>query len=302
MSRPIHWSPTCSRALRRAELLSPSETARLDRLTLGTAASHAAASTAGLRHARARGYGLEVSDHRPYRAGDDPRQIDWNAEARLRQLSVRVHEAEGQAHVHVALDTSRSMAAKFDWAARIAAALTYVAIARRDLAGLSLFDRTLHAHLPAGRGRAHLHRTLERLSAAKTDGGSSLSIVFSELAHRVAPPAFVIVISDFYSPGFGLDGLAAIASHGLDPAVVQVITDEEADPSIPDGSRLTDVEGPGSSYANLARYRERFAHMTRDIASHCRAHGMPFVQLRPSMGFEHALDALVQASIIASRR
>jgi len=283
-------------------LLSPNETARLDRLTLGSAASHAAASTAGLRHARARGYGLEVSDHRPYRAGDDPRQIDWNAEARLRQLSVRVHEAEGQAHVHVALDTSQSMAAKLDWAAKIAAALTYVAIARRDLAGLTLFDRTLRTHLPAARGRVHLHRALERLAAARPANASRLSPVFSELAHRVPPPAFVVVISDFYSPGFGLDGLAAIAARGLDPAVVQVVAKEEAEPSVPDGSRLTDVEGPGSTYANLARYRARFSQMTKDIAAHCRAHGMPYVQLRSSMSFEHALDALIQASVIAGRR
>lgn len=289
-------------------MLSPGETAQLDRLTLGTAASHAAASTAGLRHARARGYGLEVSDHRPYRAGDDPREIDWNAEARLRQLSVRVHEAEGQAHVHVALDTSRSMAAKFDWAAKIAAALTYVAIARRDLAGLSLFDRTLHTHMPAARGRVHLHQALERLQAAKPAGASSLSPVFVELAHRVTPPAFVVVISDFYSPGFGLDGLAAIASSGLDPAVVQVVSHDEAEPAIADGSRLVDLEesngldGTRAAYANVARYRERFGQMTADIASHCRAHGMPYVQLRSSMTFEDALDALVRASVIAGRR
>lgn len=283
-------------------MLSPDETARLDRLTLGTAASHAAASTAGLRHARARGYGLEVSDHRPYRAGDDPRQIDWNAEARLRQLSVRVHEAEGQAHVHVALDTSRSMAAKFEWASKIAAALTYVAIARRDLAGLSLFDRALHTHLAAARGRAHLHQALERLRTAKPAESSNLTPVFSELAHRVPPPAFVVVISDFYSPGFGLDGLAALALRGLDPAVVQIVSNDEAEPAIADGARLTDVEGPGSARANVARYRERFAQMTADIASHCRAHGMPFVQLRSSMTFEGALDALIRASIIAGRR
>jgi uncharacterized protein (DUF58 family) len=283
-------------------VLTAEDTARLDRLTLGTAASHAAASTAGLRHARARGYGLEVSDHRPYRAGDDPRQIDWNAEARLRQLSVRVHEAEGQAHLHVALDTSRSMAAKFDWAARIAAALAYVAIARRDVAGLSLFNRTLHTHSPAARGRAHLHQLMAQLSAAQPAEGSKPAPVLAELAHRLHPPAFVVVISDFYSPGFGLDGISALAGRGLDPAVVQVVTDDEANPLIPDGSRLTDVEEPGTARANVARYRERFAQMTRDMAAHCRAHGVPYVQLRSSMGFDEALDALIQAAVISGRR
>lgn len=283
-------------------MLSSDDTARLDRLTLGTAASHATASAAGLRHARARGYGLEVSDHRPYRAGDDPRQIDWNAEARLRQLSVRVHEAEGQAHVHVALDTSRSMAAKFGWAAKIAAALTYVAIARRDLAGLSLFNRTLHTHVPAARGRAHLHRALTHLAAASPADGSNLTAVFSELAHRLRPPAFVVVISDFYAPGFGLEGLGALVGRGLDPAIVQVVTDEEVEPSIADGSRLTDVEGPGLAHAHLASYRRRFAQMTSDISAHCRAHGLPYVQLRASMDFDLALEALIQSAIMAGRR
>jgi hypothetical protein len=42
--------------------------------------------------------------------------------------------------------------------------------------------------------------------------------------------------------------------------------------------------------------------MTADIASHCRAHGMPYLQLRSSASFEHALDALIQAAIIAGRR
>lgn len=282
-------------------MLSPLETARLDRVTLGTAATHAAVSTAGLRHARARGYGLEISDHRPYQPGDDPRLIDWNAEARLRQLAVRVLEAEGQAHVHVVLDTSRSMAAKFERAAKIAAALTYVAVARRDMAGLSLFNRSLHTHLPASRGRSHLYRTLECLSAATPSGTSNLDAVFTELAHRVRHPAFVIAISDFYTPGFGLAGLDAIAARGLDPAVVQVIADDEAEPAIPDGSRLTDVEGPGAALANAGTYRRQFSQMTAAIASHCRAHGMPYVQLRASMTFDAVLDRLIQTAVIAGR-
>jgi len=283
-------------------LLSPQETSRLDRLTLGTAASHAAASTAGLRHARARGYGLEIADHRPYRAGDDPRQIDWNAEARLRQLAVRVHESEGQAHVHVALDTSQSMAEKFSSAARLAAAVAYVAIARRDIAGLSLFNTTLHTHVPAARGRAHLHQTLEHLGRAKPWGTSQLTPVFKELSHRLHPPAFVVVISDFYAPGFGLDGLDALAARGLDPAVVQIVADDEVEPRIPDGSQLRDVEGPEKAQANVAAYRQRFAQMTTDMASHCRAHGMPYVQLRSSMSFDRALDGLIQSAVIAGRR
>jgi uncharacterized protein (DUF58 family) len=283
-------------------VLSPQDTALLDRLTIGTAAAHAVLSTAGLRHARARGYGLEISDHRPYQPGDDPRQIDWNAEARLRQLAVRVLEAEGQSHVHVALDASASMAAKFEWSARLAAAITYIAIARRDLAGLSLFAETVYTHVPAARGRGHLHQILGHLSSGTPAGGSRLTDVFTQLAHRVRPPAFVVVVSDFYTPGFGLDGLAALAARGLNPAVVQVVSDDEARPVIVDGSRLTDLELPGSTISNVERYRASFARMTSDLSAHCRAHGMPYVQLSTSQSFDGALDALIQSAIIAGRR
>lgn len=283
-------------------MLSAQDTARLDRLTLGSAASHASASTAGLRHARARGYGLEVTDHRPYQPGDDPRHIDWNAEARLRQLAVRVLESEGQAQIHVVLDTSLSMSDKFVAAAKIAAALTYIAIARRDLAGLSLFNQSVHMHLAAGRGRAHLYQTFSRLTAATAGGASSLTPVLTELAHRISPPTFVIVISDMYAPGFGLDGLDALARRGLDPALVQIVSDREAAPTFPDGSVLTDLECPGRARANVSGYLRRFSKMTADIAGHCREHGMPFVQLRSSMSFDAALEALIRAAVIAGRR
>lgn len=283
-------------------LLSEHDTRQLDQLALGTAAAHAAASVAGLRHARSRGYGLETTDHRPYRPGDDPRQIDWNAEARLQQLSVRVLQAEGQAHLHVVLDASLSMCAKFAWAKRLSAALTYLAIARRDLAGLSLFADGTTIHMPATRGRAHLHRLLERLDASSASGTSQIDRALSEVAHRVRPPAFVVVISDFYTPGFGLEGLAALSARGLDPAVIQLVSDEEVDPPFEDGAMLEDLEGPGSAYAVVADYRERFAQMTALLEAHCRVHGMPWLQLRTSSSFDHALNALVRAGVVAGRR
>jgi uncharacterized protein (DUF58 family) len=112
----------------------------------------------------------------------------------------------------------------------------------------------------------------------------------------------VIVISDFYTPGFGLDGLDALAARGLDPAAVQIVADDEAEPPFADGAQLTDIEGAGRARANVAQYRRRFSQMTSDIAAHCRAHGMPYVQLRSSMSFDKALDALIQAAVIAGRR
>ena len=283
-------------------MLTSVETAQLDRLALGSAAAAPAASVAGLRHARARGYGLETTDHRPYRPGDDPRQIDWNADARLRQLTVRVLQAEGQAHVHVILDTSASMREKLTSATRLAAALAYLTVARRDLAGLSLFNTTVGAHLPATRGRAHLHQLFHTLDTTSAEGGSSLNSALTQISQRLRPPAFVVVISDFFTPGFGLDGLRALSARGLDPAVLQIVTDEEVEPSAVDGDTLVDLEISGSARADLAHYRRQFTRMTTELRHHCLANGMAWAQLRASASFAQSLDIMIHAGILAGRR
>jgi len=236
-------------------VLTGAETAQLDRLALGSAAAAPAPSVAGLRHARARGYGLETTDHRPYRPGDDPRQIDWNADARLRQLTVRVLQSEGQARVHIVIATSPSKANKLATATKSGAALAYLTVARRDLAGISLFNSAVTTHIPATRGRAHLHHLFTALSGATAEGGSALTTSLTEIGQRLRPPAFVIVLSDFYTPGFGLDGLSALSARGLDPAVLQIVTDDEAEPTIADGDTLVDAEIAGTVRADRAPFR-----------------------------------------------
>jgi len=283
-------------------MLTGAETAQLDRLALGSAAAVPAAAVAGLRHARARGYGLETTDHRPYRPGDDPRQIDWHADARLRQLTVRVLRAEGQAHVHIVLDTSASMAPKLAAAKKLSAALAYLTIARRDLAGISIFDESVTTHLPATRGRAHLHHILGALEAVSSQGGSEITTSLTTISQRLRPPAFVIVLSDFFTPGFGLDGLRALSARGLDPAVLQLVTDDEVEPTVADGDTLIDAEITGTARADRTGYLERFALMTTELRHHCLAHGMPWLQIRASMGFAPALDAMIHAGILAGRR
>src|SRR3977135_3167513 len=128
-------------------MLSAHEVRQLEHLTL---AHGSAQSAAGSRHARPRGHGLEFRDYRHYQPGDDPRVIDWNVHARLGQLVVRVFRAEGQLRLHLLVDTSASMSvgapSKLACAARLAAALAYVAVERRDAVGLATFDEEIRTH------------------------------------------------------------------------------------------------------------------------------------------------------------
>src|ERR1700680_1611978 len=66
---------------------------------------------------------IEFADHRPYSPGDDFRRIDWNALARLDELTIRVTEAREDVGLYLILDCSSSMASGDGAKARLAPTL-----------------------------------------------------------------------------------------------------------------------------------------------------------------------------------
>lgn len=63
----------------------------------------------GAGRAKLFGVGTEFTGYRPYRPGEDPRQLDWNLYARLRRPFVRVNRREASEHWALFVDTSASM-------------------------------------------------------------------------------------------------------------------------------------------------------------------------------------------------
>src|SRR5512135_2176770 len=112
-------------------LLSPSFLATLDRLTLVSRRARMG-KFKGERRSPRRGGSVEFADFREYAPGDDFRQIDWNAYARLERLFLRLFVEEEDATVHVIVDASQSMdwgkPSKWAYAQRVAAALGYVTL------------------------------------------------------------------------------------------------------------------------------------------------------------------------------
>src|SRR5215510_11518039 len=63
----------------------------------------------GDRLSKRKGRGSEFADFRPYAPGDDLRFLDWPLFARLEKLFLRLFLEEEDLHVHLLIDTSRSM-------------------------------------------------------------------------------------------------------------------------------------------------------------------------------------------------
>jgi uncharacterized protein (DUF58 family) len=290
-------------------MLSADEARQLDRLGLAAPIGSLAASASGQHRARSRGYGLEFHDYRPYQPGDELRAIDWTIDARLRQLVVRVFQTAGQLRLHLLVDISRSMTAgapsKLACARKLAAALCYAAVVKRDAVGVATFDDTIRDHVPPAAGRRQIFRVFEALGGAAGVRASDIDRALLDYGAVIRGPGLAVVCSDFFQPEGRLDGLRYLAYRGLVPIVVQIVADEELQPHIADETELVDLEHPASVLvvddAAIEPYRTAMQALHDQLAAFCASVGTPFMRIPASASFDALLGSCRQAGLLALR-
>ncbi|MBS1818158.1 MAG: DUF58 domain-containing protein [Acidobacteria bacterium] len=290
-------------------LLTSEDVRRLDRLSVAGRRIAPLPDWQGGRTARMRGLGTEFHDFRPYHPGDDPRAIDWNIHARLRQLVVRVPSADAHLAVHLLVDTSASMGlgspSKLAVALRVAAALAYTALAGRDAVAVSTFDARVQPLAPSGLGPAQGRRITEALATLHASGASSAGQALGAYAGAVRGPGLAIVISDFLD-GDGPDaGLRALRRSGLTAGAVR-ITDREEERIALDGEvELIDSEAPDQTLlvdANaIAFYRRQLDEVGRRVADQCAQAGAPYLEVHTADSFTDVLQACVGSGLLEQR-
>ncbi len=263
-------------------LLEPSLLARLERLQIATRrrlAGHLAAEHRSPHH----GATLDFAEYREYHPGDDFRRIDYPALARLDQLLVRLYEAEDDLTVRLLVDTSGSMAtgAKMAQARRVAAALGFVALVRRDVV-------TVHG-VPSSRlaprfaGRHATTAFFDHLQALEPGGDTRFVAAARDLLARPGPPGLTILISDLLT-GEWDEGLTRLPARGGDLAVVHVLAAEEVRPALVGDLDLVDRETGARVSVSLSpdalRRYERLAIEWADrVALRARRVGAAYVRV-----------------------
>jgi len=273
-------------------LLDPAMLARLEALQLGTRrrlAGHFAGEHRSVRH----GQSVDFADYRQYHPGDDFRRIDYFLYARLGVLNVKLFEAEEDLHLRLLVDTSASMGSggKLACAARVAAALGFVALTRRDPVSVHTFPLDRPGPRFAGRGAVPaLFAHLERLEAA---GDTPFAAAVSALPARPGPAGLTVVVSDLLTPDWEV-ALGRLPSRGGDVVVVHVLDPEELRPSLAGDLDLIDRESGGRVAVSLApdtiaQYRRVVEAWLERVAARCRQVGAGYVRLRTTDDLEAAL-------------
>jgi uncharacterized protein (DUF58 family) len=275
-------------------LLDPGLLARLERLQLATRRP-LAGRFAGEHRSRRHGTSLDFADYRPYHPGDDFRRIDYHLYARLDVLVLKLFEAEDDLTVRLLVDTSASMAgAKLAQAARVAAALGFVALVRRDVVTvhtLPAADRPGPAtagspgDLAARRflGRGAVAPLFDHLAGLAAAGPSPLVAAAADLLARPGPAGVTVLISDLLTPEWS-DALRRLPARGGHLVVVHVLDRDELDPPLMGDLQLVDREtgarmAVSLSPARVAEYRRAARAWADDVVARAVTVNAGYVRL-----------------------
>lgn len=279
-------------------LLSPELLGRLERLQLGTR-RRLAGTFSGEHRSTRHGSSLDFADFREYHPGDDFRRIDYIAWARLDQLLVRLFEAEDDLTVRLMVDTSASMAgAKLRQAARLAAAIGFVALVRRDVVSVHTFP--LDRPAPRFTGRHAAHTLLGLLDGLDADGDTRFADAVADLLARPGPRGLTVVVSDLLTPEWR-DGLVRLPARGGDVLVVHVLDRADLHPDLAGDLDLVDAETGEIVPVSLApdqirSYEAAAAAWADDVAGRAHASGATYVRVLADEPIEPLLLGAWRAS------
>jgi uncharacterized protein (DUF58 family) len=276
-------------------LLAPSFLYLLDRLTLASRRARAGAFKGEHRSPR-HGGSVEFADFREYAPGDDFRQIDWNAYARLERLFLRLFVEEEDATVHVVVDASQSMdwgrPSKWVYAQRIAAALGYVALVGMDrLIGAAIVSNGgAPALFPAHRGKRHALAWFDWLTRLRPGGHVSPASSLLRYAADVRRPGPLVLIGDLMDDGWR-EGIQRLVERRYEVNVLHVLAPQEIVPDVEGDLKLVDSETDAAAeitadFDLVAQYRARVREWRAEWARFCAARAILYTPIETSQPFE----------------
>ncbi len=253
-----------------------------------------------------KGAGITFADYAEYHPGDDYRSIDWRVFARTDELVVKLFEIEEDTTLYLLLDLSPSMAAKLEAAARLAAALGYIALNCQDRITILGMADELQPLLDPSRGRAHVFPMLRALESAATFGrDTDFSACARLFQARHRKKGLVAIISDFLFPGGFSDGLKRLTGLGHEVHAIQILAESDLRCDWKGDADLECVEtGVRRKITVTAREADAYQHAVAawnsDLRAECAQRGIGFNTTSPDIPFEDVIRDILRKGGLAT--
>jgi uncharacterized protein (DUF58 family) len=235
----------------------------------------------GLHKSRAYGQSVEFLEHKEYAPGDEIKNIDWRAYAKLDKYYVKRFEMETNLRALLVVDGSGSMAygrgafTKLSYSAICAGALAYLLSKQGDQVGLVIagdpepssterLPAGVRSFLPFGSSAAHVQELLRRLDTAQGRGPTLMAGALDFAAEKAGRRALVIVLSDLFdATERTAPALKMLRGRRHDVLLLQVLDREELDFPFDDPTRFLSMEDERQIEAQPRQIRESYLEELR---------------------------------------
>ena len=247
------------------------------------------------------GFSAEFQQHRPYRAGDDLKYLDWKILARTNRLYSRQFRETTNMAVMLVIDSSGSMAfpseshwSKFRYASVLAASLAYLIAQQGDAVGLMSMQNDKLSYLPARGGRLHLRSVVAHLDRLEPRGAWDAERVIARGAELLRRRGVVLVISDFYdAEDETRRAMRRVAHNGHDVGMIQIVSQEERTFPYTRATEFEDLESGQRRVIDATAAVANYSTAFRGFLDRCRsaAHrdGLDYVLAATDEAPEHVL-------------
>ena len=158
----------------------------------------------GNYHSLFKGQGIEFSELREYRSGDDIRSIDWNVTARYNQPYVKEFVEERSLEVYFILDLSNSSSfgnkfSKERKSLEIVASLMFAALRNNDNIGNFLYTENIEKYIPARKGKNHVFNILRSIITFQPKSKTTnLKTTLAQISQILKKRCILFIVSDFF--------------------------------------------------------------------------------------------------------
>ena len=292
-----------------AALLDPALLARISDLAL-LARSVVDGFMHGQHRSLRKGSSADFAQHRAYQPGDDLRRIDWRVYGRTDRFYVKEYEADTNASVLFALDSSASMdyasgaVTKYDYGRFLVASLAWLSQHQGDRVGLATFAGDLVAMVPPS--TRHLQLLLHTLGKSRATGAGRLSTAVDRLTHLTTRSGIVVLVTDCYEEPDDLGRAAdALRIRGHDVILFHLVDAAERDFPFATATTFEDAESgarlPLRPDDLRARYLERARTHHAAVSARLAASGVDYVRVETDRPLDGALHAYLDARLARSR-
>lgn len=242
----------------------------------------------GMHRSPYQGFSVEFAQHRQYAPGDDIRHLDWKVFGRTDKLYLKQYQKETNLDLVILMDRSGSMGygshgyqgsprwRKYDHAACITAAMTYLALRQQDRVELVLFSNRIRTATRISNSHDHWRTVVEALVAGAPSGSrpadpgaddlpTDLGRLFDEVMAKVTRRSILVLISDLFDDPAALErGLARLQHRRHDLIVLQTLDPAELSFPFRAPSDFLGLEGEGRLGLDPAALRRAYLDALRE--------------------------------------